>query len=88
MKTAKEITIAIETREEEKRANLVKWAIDLMDDASEKMFENLISYFRIETGNAYDFNKALAQDETKTWLETNGFKVEEQFLGVYILKIA
>ena len=88
MKTAKEITTAIESKKEAERVELVNWAIKLIDDASEKMLEKLQQKFwlDVDAGYNYKFESALRQQEVKECLETNGFSVYRDGFA-YFLKI-
>ena len=86
MKTAKEITTAITNKKEQERTELINWAIKLIDDASEKMFEKLQASFRIDVdaGYNYKFDSALQQREVKQCLETNGFRVYSKDFIYYL----
>ena len=75
MKTAQEILAKINATQEAKRDQLGKWAIGVIDQATEKMFSQETT--SISTGiMCYDerFKEALRLEEVQKVLE--GFKIE------------
>lgn len=71
MRTKAEIIKEIEKREEEKRLELVAWAIELIDAATEEMFENLqTKVFRwLSSQQAAKFERATDLPEVKEALQ-------------------
>lgn len=89
MKTAKEIkyAIAVAMKEEKERQELVKWALGLIDEASEKMHSNLSITCKLEVeGRMDDFEKAWDQEEVITCLTQNGFSIT-RLVSDFVLKL-
>ena len=84
MKTAKEINDAI--KEEEKRLQICKWAICLIDVTSETMCSQLITSkkIQIDVSRKDDFETAWSQKEVLQCLEDNGLAISRQGFDFYL----
>ena len=80
MKSKHQIQTAINEKREEKRAKLISWATQLIDETSETMYTKLESSYPlgIDAGKGFEFEAALKEAEVSLLLVENGLEAYSQ----------
>lgn len=86
LKTAKEINDNIKSRSERERKELVTWVTRLIEEASEKMFRNYNTAWRLDVKPEHiaDFECAIREKEIIELLETAEFEISGNQNGFYL----